>query len=723
MEYRCYLELGEVASGDGGRMIPVAGFSLTEQYNAGWRGNVLLVSNTVTPLSIGNMMGAAMTSGIIPGSTATLRLALLTDDETDGTLVRSWPVIIGEVEPFQTAELTTKVCQVSLLDPISFLGDRTIWGCYRACSAAEMVGGALSIAAGGDGKPALQPLLPGLPQLNIRSAFREALEEVPYSIAVGQNLGEWLLQVLGLLGLRMELLGKSDGSLDVLLTDAAPTGTPMPMSDLPADAAEGDTPAPTRGRLHIDGLSARPGGGLRGAILDDPSLGGFRRIGGGAVGNLFSGVEIGVDEAAYRSTAEVISSYTEMLVVSTLSRQPGFRPGRLVELDRTLRGKDTWQLARVTHRLQGRVYANRATLLVGDASWHPDLPKPRPPVIVPAIVDGGTDFEFHEPVPRDRLGRIPVQFPFIPSPMGDEAAMLAAADADRDGRITLDDFGLSGEGSAGGSTQYAQHGGTAVTPTAALASFSTSGGTEKERAEEQLAAFRNGEFEDPFPGRSDDELSSEELAERRELAAKRQAALRYLGYKRALALDSADRDRDGYVTDRDALVSDALKASLEDPESRATLEDQWRSYQAGELEDDYPDVSQAAYELLMEYGRLFGDDALTGEDAELIEKARRDALLEPERWPPRLPLTIVQPMAGGLHGFIPAHRQGAACRVAVHDPLWAEAIGFQYRDDRPLNAGISGATAGIVVEHDTNEAWSGMVFRRTDDEHEQASGN
>ena len=93
------------------------------------------------------------------------------------------------------------------------------------------------------------------------------------------------------------------------------------------------------------------------------------------------------------------------------------------------------------------------------------------------------------------------------------------------------------------------------------------------------------------------------------------------------------------------------------------------------------------------------------------ERLRRRVAADRQRWPPRLPLTVIQPMAGGLHGFVPAHRHGDACRVAVHHPLWAEVAGFQYREDRRIIEDLRGATAGLVVEHDAGKAWTGIVFR------------
>lgn len=78
--------------------------------------------------------------------------------------------------------------------------------------------------------------------------------------------------------------------------------------------------------------------------------------------------------------------------------------------------------------------------------------------------------------------------------------------------------------------------------------------------------------------------------------------------------------------------------------------------------------------------------------------------------PPELMLSVVGPMAGGVHGFVPAHRHGDVCEVAVHHPLAAEVVGFSYSDHRRMNEGLVDLSMGIVASHD-EDAWSGMVFR------------
>lgn len=669
LSYSAYLDLGaDEDRPDANTLIALSNFHLIEQYSAGWQGRGVLAASSDDPLSIANVMGRAIVSGIVPGEAAVLRLVLQGPSEGDEDVaVRSWPVVVGDVEPFESSKPTVGLCSIELLDPITFLGDRDIWGSYRGCSAAEMIGGALSMAAGGDGKPTMELAMPDLPPVKIAGNYRDALKLLPYSVAVGQTLKEWLGDFLGLLGLRVEMLGTADGSVLVNVTDAEPSGAAVQMS------ITGDATA-AGGLLNVNGLSAHAGAPYRNAVLDDPTQGHFRYLSQGAVSAVLSGTDIGLDEAAERWISPVIGTYAEMFVIDTLSEQPGLRPGRLVTLDQTFRGFDTWQVAQVVHVKTGTRYANNAKLLTSEAPWHPPLPRRRPPVIVPGVVDAGTDFAYEQPVPRDHLGRIPIRFPFTPTPTGEEAAMLQAADVDHDQRLTTADL------------------------------------SDAEATAEEIEAWRAGEYDDPFPGVPDSDLTEEQLEEREAARQNRERVLKSLANQRIQSNTVADRDRDGHVTSRDELVGDELKAALADPDRRAELAAQHQSYLAGTLATDYPNAS---LKLIENYDQVFGD----GDDADAV-RARKEAELAAERWPPRLPLSVIQPFAGRLHGFVGGHRQGDACRVAIHDPLWAEVVGFQYRDDRPLNTEIKGATAGLVVEHDTGSSWSGVVFRRTEDDEE-----
>ena len=746
-------------------LIPVRRLTLQESYNAGWYGDARLFARVTDEIDLASMFGSTLASGAVPGRRTLVRMVLETSGDSDlnGRVVRTWPCMIGGVIPYQgTEEQSTAQALVRLMDPITYLADRSIWGAYRGEDIGEIVGGALSLAAGGDGKPTRTPALPGLPPVKISVACRKELMLVPHVFAVGQTLGEWLHDLLGILGVRVEMFGSSStGIVNVLLTDHAAMGSTINMNLLSSTLVDDETVDEDHGTVHMAGVAGYAGTPVRGGVLDDVELGSFRRFRAiGAIGSLHTGAGIGLDEASRRGSFAGAAAQTESLMVTGLTRQPGVRPGRRMVLNKDYLGRATWQVAGVGHTVNGGIYDNAAVLLPTGRRfvWYPQRPLPRPPRYVSGVVDGGSDHLYLQPVDRDRLGRIPVTFSFLPAPLLDEAMLLATADTDRDARLTLGDF-----------TQEQ------------IDEFSNP--DNEDTLEEMVTDYRSGDYNDPYPGKSDSQLTKEEMAERTRLRNARRKALRYMAYKRAAAHDAADRDQDGYLTSRDSLVSPALAKELEDDTKAASLQAQWESMKKGTFAEDYPALAndEARKALVREYGAIFdtnlgsgsgsgtgsgsgsgsgtgsgsgsgsgtgsgsgsgsgtgsgsgsgsgtgsgsGSGSGTGSGsgsasrrpptAAAYDFAREDADIAPQRWPPRVPLPVIQPMAGGLHGLVPTHRHGDVCRVAVHDPLWAEIVGFQYRANRRINENLVDATAGLVVEHDRRYAWSGIIFRPTDD--------
>ena len=729
-----------------GSDVHVTGFALQEGYNTGWAATAAVLGRRPESerFTAGQMMGAVMASGVVAGRPAMLHLTL-EGGVLEGTTVRFWPSVVDGLEPYEL-DRNTVACNVSLVDPVSFLAGQPIWGAYRSMSAGEMIGGALSLAAGGDGKPTLSPVLPNLPAVRIVEGYRDSLKQVPHAIAAGETLGDWLAEFLALLGLRAELTGFRTGSVDLELMDALPTGQTFAMTVVEDDKDEafvGEQPDPSSyGPIHIRGHAGFPGPSRRGGLLDDPTTGSPRPVVAlGAVGTVLTGPGLDLEEASGRVIRSMLGRYAEMLMLSAISRQPRCRPGELVRLSRPAHGFEDWQIAGVLHMVRGGVYDNDLTLLRGDIPWHPELPIYRPPAYVTGVVDGGPDFHFHEPVPRDRMGRVQVSFPFTPTE-------TSYADTNQDGRVTVADFDDS-------------H----------IESFKNNSA----EWEEELARYEEGSFDDPFPGRPDDDLTSEELAYREELRTRRENVRTYTAYKEA----SADRDHDGAVTGRDLIISDELSEALSTEEGRQEMQSWWNtredreqfdrseeervearaeklgeitglqmelaileamsdevlgsmdtsygSQSGGEVREDQKadllaQISAAEAELALleipeeqvkEFGTLFEHDH--GEElSDEVLAAREEAADAGERWPPKIPLPIVEPMAGAMHGFIAAHRHGDICRVAVHSPLNAEILGFQYRDDRQINVDLAGAVAGLVVEHNYAQSWSGLVFKRTD---------
>ena len=681
--------------------VGVAAFVLQEGYSTGWGGTAVVVARQESPpLTSGSMMSAVMASGVVAGTSMELALGV-EGGMFHGATVRTWPCVVSGLRPFAIDQFSAG-CNVHLVDPVSFLADQPIWGAYRAVSAGEMIGGALSMAAGGDGKPTLSPVLPRLPSIRIVEGYRDELKELPYALAVGQTLGEWLADFLAMLGLRAELYGRDDGVLEVFLSDSSPKREALSMSVVSADGNAALVPG-SYGPILIRGHSGFPGSILRGGLLDDPSSGSARPLVKlGAVGAVLTEPGLDVDEASGRVYRSLKGTFTEMLILSAVSRQPRLRPGELVRLSEPVHQLEDWQVMSVSHTLRKAVYDNDATLVRGDEAWYPELPLHRPPVFVTGVVDGGNDFDFHQPVPRDRLGHIKVTFPFTPTPVGQEGRELAAADTDNNRRITLADFSEE-----------------------QVESFTT----KRAQWETEEAKYQSGDYNDPFPGKKDDELTAEQQATREDNSTHRQGAVAYMAYKRAVALDKGDADRDGVISARDQMISDELSRRLRDEEDQETILEQWEEQQEWEArpEDEQDATAPEFHEdseqlaLVEEYGDLFGKDEREDLPAD-VSAARTDAENAPDRWPPRIPLPVIEPMAGALHGFITAHRHGDICRVAVHDPFSAEIVGFQYRDDRKINVDLTDAVAGLVVEHNYSEAWSGLVFRRTEAMEDERSG-
>ena len=793
-----------LAAEDTDASVGAAAFALQEGYNTGWGGTAAIVAsgNDETPMTSGTMLSAVMASGVRAGRAVSLQL-VIHGGALNGTAARTWPCVVEGLRPYRVDDRSA-ACYVALLDPVSFLAEQPIWGAYRSVSAGEVVGGALSLAAGGDGKPTLSPILPGMPQISIRASYRDSLATIPHAIAAGQTLGDWLSEFFALLGLRAELSCSDETGIVLELLDSVPTRQPLEMTVVATrgDLAETETDdtgssggtstgdgtgssggtstgdgtgssggestgdgtgssggestgdgtgssggestgdgtgssggeSTGDGRILLTGHAAFPGVPRRGGIVDDPTLGSARAVYAlGSAGAVLTGPGLDTNEAAGRIHRSLVGTYTEMLMVSATTGQPRMRVGEKLALSREVHAIDAWQVAGVAHRLRGGGYDNDVTLLRGDKSWHPELPVHRPPVYVTGVVDGGNDYHIHEPVPRDRLGRVKVSFPFTPTPVGEEAAQIAAADTTGDMRILLEDY-----------------------TDEQIDSYTL----DKATWDADVAKYEAGDFDDPYPGKTDDDLTAEELENREDLRASRARTLAYMAYLKA----SADRDQDGVISDRDRIISDKLSSRLKSAEGRERMQELWNMgvkdrtrhfeetmtryamaeefnrfggnldpwaitqenvdaqleyYKEGGGTDSYrtryegklADI-EAREELVQEYGRLFEAERDGLSEKEVA--ARRDAEEVADHWPPRIPLPVINPMAGAMHGFISAHRHGDTCRVAVYNPLTAEIVGFQYREDRRINEDVTSAVAGFVVEHDYSEAWSGVVFRRKD---------
>ena len=260
-----------------------------------------------------------------------------------------------------------------------------------------------------------------MPLVRISQYLRAALERVPCAIAAGQALVPWLGGVLGRLGVRIEMLGYPQGQVAIALRDAAPCGMPIEMT-LDSGEASATSAAVVASRGY-------PGRSARATVLDDPGFSAAGRIGApGAVETVSCVAQIDLSESELRAgfAQQRIDLRLSRMLVET--QHTGLMPGRLVKFtNRSVGGETLWQTGGTTHFFStGRLaagrpcadtrgaYANRVVLDTGRLPWRPPIPPEDGPVIVSGIVDDGASDE-GATVARDRLGRIPIRFCFLPA--------------------------------------------------------------------------------------------------------------------------------------------------------------------------------------------------------------------------------------------------------------------------------------------------------------------
>lgn len=410
--------------GPAGAPVPADLVELRERRAGGWRGRARFIPRLSAGRGVARSRASAtafdtaLHAGLVPGVPVAIRLAV----ETPGAaaapaLARTWPSVITGVN----ADVGTGISEVAFRDPLSFLARRPIWGAYRDCSPGEMLGGAMSLAAGGDGRPTLTPALPGMPVVRICQYLRAALERVPYAIAAGQALEPWLAGVLGPLGVRIEMLGYPGGQVAIALRDAAPAGAPLEMT---LDAGEASA-----ANAAVIASGSYPGRAASATLIDDPALPAAPPVGGpGAVGTVSCIAHVGPPQSELMAgfAQDRIDLGRSRILVKT--RRTGFMPGRLVRFtNRGVGGEALWQAGGTTHffstgrlaarnpsAVTGGVYANHVVLESGRLPWRPPAPPDDTPVIVSGIVDDGSAGA-DTALDRDRLGRIPIRFCFLPA--------------------------------------------------------------------------------------------------------------------------------------------------------------------------------------------------------------------------------------------------------------------------------------------------------------------
>ena len=700
----------------GTRRFTLASLVASEGYNVGWCAQAvfafLVPGGGASRIDI---LATLADRALGPGRRAkvNLRVEAEGNDALHNRTIRTWPCMVSQMVPQDSEDDTRAVCRIQLVDPLGYLASREIWGAFRDVSAAELVGGAIALAAGVDEGPTTEVATAWLPNIRVRGRHRDALDVIPYAVAAGETLGEWLARVLGMLGLRAELFAEDGGDTQVVyLTDALAHRRSYEMHVEREGVELSDDEQGRDGGISVRSRVAFPASPLRGALLDDPTQGTPRvLVGRGPIGRVVRAQGADSDEVTERAWHEVRRGFCEALMVRAASGHPGIEPGCTITLNETVNRIDRWQVASARHLVSEGAYDNDATLLRADTAWHPPEPEPRGTVIVSAMVDHSEESIYLQPVPRDRLGRVNVRFSFLPPPNTEVAYALAEADTDRDGRVTVDDYDETKK------NDYAAN---------------------AEKWEQKAQAYENGDYHDPYPGVLDENLDEEQLALRDERAQQRQEAIAYLYYKRLVAAPPSPEDG----------ATGGAAAGGEDDDN-PTAESAGDERESGTQDEPSGNDGTGAQQQALSGagGTGEGEQAPAGSDerAEREEDtlpppglwrlrnpaAEADTLETPtppeDRWPPRIALPVVEPMAGAMHSFVGGHRQGDICRVAVHDPFTAEIVGYQYRDNRAINRDVVGAAAAIVVEHNFADAWTGIVVRRVEDmddtEADEASGD
>lgn len=417
---------------------------LTEKRSGGWQGTV-----RVNPRlsDAGEGLQALMRDGLVPGNAVLVKLLIGGGTGLAGTAVRTWPSVVASIatEGSKDVNEPDAVCLVTVRDPLTFLGDRPVWAAFVECPPGRMLGGILSCAAGQDGRPTRNPILPGLPTVRIHEELRDEVAEAGYAIAVGEPLGRWLDRVFSRLGIRIEMIGDADGTLHMTVCDRVPSGTRV-NSDGGLDMTRDANREPGATNLVLSEVDVNAPAIVRGGLLDDAAGGGPQRFGpAGGLETVLIERQPSADEAARRAGFRQANRRLKQARVTFSSCQPGLVPGRVVNLKpgdpvahrshplahgpppgttaptgeavqgfpAALLGARQWQVADVAHLCERARYRNQATLEKTGLAWRPEPPPERGAIMISGVVDDGASAA-GELVRRDRLGRIPVRLSFIP---------------------------------------------------------------------------------------------------------------------------------------------------------------------------------------------------------------------------------------------------------------------------------------------------------------------
>ena len=433
-----------------GARLPALMLGLTEFRSGGWLGSV-----TINPrrVSAEDALQVLLHDGLAPGAAVLVKLLIADQGGYAGMAIRTWPSVVTSVNTTasQDANEPDAVCRVTFRDPLTFLGDRAIWAAFVDCPLGKMLGGVLSSAAGGEGQPTNNPVLPGCPGIRIREELRAEVGELRYAIAAGERLGHWLNRVWGRLGVRISMTGEANGTLDLALCDGVPSNSSV-NTDGGLDMTLDPRREPGATNLTLSEVDVNSPAIVRGGLLDDVAAGGPARFGpNGALESVVSEGQPNAGEAARRAGFRLANRRLSQTQVTVTSCQPGLLPGRVVNLKPhdplgggpqlgnapalgvdasgrggALLGASRWQVADVSHLCLKARYWNQGAFEKTGLAWRPELPEERGATVVSGVVDDGRS-ETGEMVRRDRLGRVPIRLPFVGGSPGDSATGSSSA--------------------------------------------------------------------------------------------------------------------------------------------------------------------------------------------------------------------------------------------------------------------------------------------------------
>ena len=362
---------------------------------------------------------AVIDQGISPGGSALVTLKL---DERQGA-VRSWPAIVTGI--------ATRECRrgeknppavVTLVDPFTAYGNRALWLGFAGIDLAELLGAALSSAAGGDGAPSKTPVIPGIPPIEIRCQVRESIRTLPYVVSAGETLLTWMDSLSALLKIRVELVGLGDGKLIATITDKSPRVSGL--NDKGAIPLQIDMRRAVSSRnVHVRAPRALVWPRERGGLLDVPSQGTPSLFGReGAVARVLQSAGMTREEGKVRVSMDIARGKSSQVRIELSGAQPGLLPGRMVSfedppMDRDgnaltpslVFGASRWQIMEVAHLFVHGSYRCSAEAEKSGAPWHPtQAAVPREMRILGGTIDDG-ESKSGEAVKHDRLGCLPVR--------------------------------------------------------------------------------------------------------------------------------------------------------------------------------------------------------------------------------------------------------------------------------------------------------------------------